>query len=201
MKPMVSFNLRSELQNLVVESLPSQAEWDASRLFETLRIASTHFRSKSVSRAWYCQVLADQIQHVGEQFAAGKIDVGRANRYLLMVLQHLEAARPQRSDNPALVLRGLRLDDHVLLGTKISHASFVNCDFRRADLTGSQFRFCAFSACVFDEAELSRVVMVRCEVQGCSFRRASLNQASFRATRTLGSNFDEAMLEGAKGIV
>ena len=72
-----------------------------------------------MSRAWYCQVLADQIQHVGEQFAAGKIDVGRANRYLLMVLQHLEAARPQRSDNPALVLRGLRLDDHVLLGTKM----------------------------------------------------------------------------------
>jgi uncharacterized protein YjbI with pentapeptide repeats len=182
------------------EPLPAQEAWSPTQLFETLRIANEHFASRRVAAAWFCQVIADQIQQVGEEYSSGRIDVARANRYMLLLFQHLDIVQKRQRRPSSLVLRNLRLDDHVLTGLRVTHVSFVHCDFRRSNLSASQFILSSFRACVFDEAEMSQVAMVRCEIQGCSFRRAALNQASFRVTRTLGCNFDDAMLEGAKGI-
>ncbi|WKB51081.1 pentapeptide repeat-containing protein [Eleftheria terrae] len=188
---------------LTVETLPD-GEWSAIQMFETVRIVTAHYEAGRVTRAWACQVLADQVQRVCEALAQGRIGVAECNRHVLTLIQHLELLRRFRRglfpSQVPLVFSGLQLGSQFLPGIKLAGISFHSCDFSGASLAGSQLRDGSFTACNFDDADMARAAFARMEFRGCSFRRAALNDADFRTCRLLGCNLDEASVDGAKGL-
>lgn len=186
------------------EALPLTEQWSAAVLFETVRIAMSHYRERQATRAWTAQVLVDQMHRVSRERQAGRTDVSEANRLTLTLLQHLELVYRFRggifTSKPPLVFRELDLSHQIYGGLQLRNVTFHSCNFDGADLASARWQDCTFTACSLENADLERVRLSRCSFRGCSFRQASLTDAVFNNCRLLGCNFDEASVDGARGL-
>ena len=137
MSLLTPFVFRQQLRELLIERLP-EGDWSPTRLFETVRIVTSHYYAKRVTRAWACQTLADQLQRVCEEFAAGRISAAECNRHVLMLIQHLELIRRFRRgiflSHVPLVFSGLKLDGQFLQAIKLAGITFSSCSFHGAIL-------------------------------------------------------------------
>lgn len=187
------------------EQLPATEPWTPVVLFETVRIAMSHYRHRHATRAWTAQVLVDQAHRVSRERKLLRIDVGEANRLTLTLLQHLDLVYRFRggifSSRPPLVFREMDLSQQIYQGLLLRGVTFHSCNFDGSDITRGKFLDCTFTACSFEGADLERVRLARCLFRGCSFRHASLTEAAFNGCKLVGCNLDEAGLEGVKGLL
>jgi len=186
------------------ETLPPSDPWTPTTLFETIRIAVSHYSQRQATRAWTAQVLVEQLHRVSQERKLGRVDVGQANRLILTLLQHIELVLSFRggifSNKPALVLRELDLSHQVYTALNLRNVTFHSCNFDGSDLSQGRWLDCTFTACSFEGADLERARLGRCSFRGCSFRQASLAEAVLTRCRLLGCNFDEASLDGVRGL-
>jgi hypothetical protein len=187
-----------------IERLPAPDPWSPTVLFETVRIAMSHYSTRQATRAWTAQVLVEQMHRVSRERGRGVIDTGEANRLTLTLLQHLELVYRFRggifSSKPPLVLRELDLSQQVFTNLNLRNVTFHSCKLDGSDLSHARFSECTFTACSFEGTDLERARLSRCAFRGCSFRQASLVEAAFIQCRLLGCNLDEAATDGTRGL-
>ena len=184
------------------QSLPG-GPWSPEQLFETIRIVNMLRSDRTVTRSWASQVLAEQIQRVSSAQAAGQIGAEDANRYLVTLIQELE--RQQQTlrwlgRNSPLIFRGMRFDNLLLQGIRLSDAYFSVCTFRTSNLAGSRFTNCTFGDCNFDQVDLRRSNFSKSRLSSCVFRGALLDHASFRSSSLAGCDFENASLTFTRGL-
>jgi hypothetical protein len=187
-----------------IEQLPAAEPWSSTVLFETVRIAMSHYNTRQATRAWTAQVLVEQMHRVSRERGLGKVDVGEANRLTLTLLQHLELVYRFRggifSSKPPLVLRELDLSQQVFTNLSLRNVTFHSCKLDGSDLSNARLFESTFTACSFEGTDLERSRLYRCNFRGCSFRQASLVDAVFNQCRLLGCNLDEAATDGTRGL-
>ncbi|MBK0000461.1 Qnr family pentapeptide repeat protein [Erwinia sp. S38] len=93
----------------------------------------------------------------------------------------------------ALILNNEKIVAGRFTGEKIENASFLNCDFSGADLTGTVFTNCVF----YDKESQQGANFRRAILKDASFKSCDLTMADFRNASALGIEIRDCRLQGA----